>query len=441
MVKKPVVAIVGRPNVGKSTLFNRLVGGRVAIVENVPGVTRDRLYRDTDWRGREFTVVDTGGITDVPEGLEAEVRRHAEQAMAEAAVILFLVDARQGLTSDDLVIADILRRAERPVILVANKVEDFRDPSLLHEFYRLGLGDPFPISAAHGFNVGDLLDKVVELLPPEAGEEERQGTRVAIVGRPNVGKSSLVNRLLGQERVIVSATPGTTRDAVDTYFEVAGKEYVLIDTAGIRRKSRIAESTELYSVQRAFRAIDRADVVLLVLDATEGATAQDKRIGGYAHGRGKAAIIVVNKWDLVVKDGTTSDAYGRALRQELSFMDYAPLLFVSALTGRRVREILPAVDEAVAQARRRISTAVLNVVVRESVLLTPPPTVKGRPVKIYYATQVDVQPPTFVFFASDPDAIHFSYRRYLENQLRRAFGFQGTPLKLIFRARKGGRDI
>ncbi|MGI9952866.1 ribosome biogenesis GTPase Der [Moorellaceae bacterium AZ2] len=439
-MRKPVVAIVGRPNVGKSTLFNRLVGGRVAIVENVPGVTRDRLYRDTDWRGYEFTLVDTGGITDNPEGLESEVRRQAEQALAEAAVILFLVDARQGLTSDDFIIADILRRAERPVILVANKVEDFRDPSPLQEFYRLGLGDPFPISAAHGFNVGDLLDKVVELLPFRAGEEKKQGTRVAIVGRPNVGKSSLVNRLLGQERVIVSDTPGTTRDAVDTYFELAGREYILIDTAGIRRRSRIVESTELYSVQRAFRAIDRADVVLLVLDATEGVTAQDKKIGGYGHERGKAAIIVVNKWDLVAKDSMTFEAYRRAVRQELSFMDYAPVLFVSALTGQRVRQLLPAVDEAADQARRRISTGLLNSVVRESVLLTPPPTIKGHPVKIYYATQVDIQPPAFVFFASDPEAIHFSYRRYLENQLRQAFGFQGTPLKLIFRASKGGRE-
>lgn len=434
-----MVAIVGRPNVGKSTLFNRLVGGRIAIVEDVPGVTRDRLYHDTDWQGYEFTLVDTGGITDKPEGLETEVRKQAEQALSEADVILFLVDAREGLTADDFAIADILRRAERPVILVANKVDNFEDLSILQEFYRLGLGDPFPISAAHGLNIGELLDKIVELLPRKIEEESRQGTRVAIVGRPNVGKSSLVNRLLGEERVIVSEIPGTTRDAIDTYFRRGDKEYILIDTAGIRRRSRILETTERYSVQRAFKAIDRADVVLLVLDATEGVTEQDKKIAGYGHQRGKGAIIVVNKWDLIPKDSHTLDHYRKGVLQELYFMDYAPVLFISALTGQRVHQVLPTVDEVIAQARHRVSTGLLNSVIQESVLLTPPPTVKGRAAKIYYATQVDVQPPTFVFFVNDPEAIHFSYRRYLENQLRQAFGFQGTPLRLIFRA-KGGRE-
>lgn len=438
-MSKPVVAIVGRPNVGKSTLFNRLVGRRIAIVEDVPGVTRDRLYHDTDWQGYEFTLADTGGITDKPEGLETEVRKQAEQALSEADVILFVVDVREGLTADDFAIADILRRSERPVILVANKVDNFEDLSILQEFYRLGLGDPFPISAAHGLNVGDLLDKIVELLPHKIEEESRQGTRVAIVGRPNVGKSSLVNRLLGEDRVIVSEIPGTTRDAIDTYFRKGDKEYILIDTAGIRRRSRIVEATERYSVQRAFKAIDRADIVLLVLDATEGVTEQDKKIAGYGHERGKGSIIVVNKWDLIPKDSHTLDHYRKAVLQELYFMDYAPVLFISALTGQRVHQILPTVDEVIAQARHRVSTGLLNSVIRESVWLTPPPTVKGRAAKIYYATQVDVHPPTFVFFVNDPEAVHFSYRRYLENQLRQAFGFQGTPLKLIFRA-KGGRE-
>lgn len=439
-MNKPVVAIVGRPNVGKSTLFNRLVGMRVAIVEDVPGVTRDRLYQDTDWQGREFTLVDTGGITGRPEGLETEVRRQAELALLEADVILFLVDVREGLTADDFAVADLLRRSEKPVILVANKVDDFRDLSFLQEFYRLGLGEPFPISASHGLNIGDLLDKIVQLLPPKAGEEEtRHSTRVAIVGRPNVGKSSLVNRLLGEERVIVSDIPGTTRDAVDTYLRRDDKAYTLIDTAGIRRRSRIGGTTERYGVQRALRAIDRAEVVLLVLDATEGVTEQDKKIAGYGHDKGKGAIIVVNKWDLIPKDSRTLDHYRKAVWQELYFMDYAPVLFISALTGQRVNQVLPTVDEVIAQARQRVSTGLLNSVVRESVWLTPPPTVKGRAAKIYYATQVDVQPPTFVFFVNDPEALPASYRGYLEKQLRQAFGFRGTPLRLIFRTR-GGRE-
>jgi GTP-binding protein len=435
---KPVVAIVGRPNVGKSTLFNRITGARVAIVEDTPGVTRDRLYHDADWRGRQFTLVDTGGIaarSDDP--LVVQVRRQAETALEEADVILFVVDARTGLTADDDEVAELLRRSGRPVILVANKVEDFSDPTLIHEFYRLGLGDPLPISAIHGLNIGDLLDRIVDLLPESAAEEDGMALKVAVVGRPNVGKSSIVNRLLGEERVIVSELPGTTRDAIDTYIRQGEREYILIDTAGMRRKSRIADPTEHYSVLRALKAVERADVVLVVLDGTEGVTEQDKKIAGYGHEQGKASIIIVNKWDLVPKDDKTMARYEEMIREELSFMSYAPILFISALTGQRVGRILPAIDAVGAEASRHVATSTLNSIVQEAVMLTPPPAVKGQAVKIFYATQVKVNPPTFIFFCNRPEDVHFSYQRYLENQLRQAFGFEGTPLRLLFRRSKG----
>ncbi|MDK2820252.1 MAG: GTPase [Clostridia bacterium] len=430
---KPIVAIVGRPNVGKSTLFNRIAGGRVAIVENTPGVTRDRIYRDTEWSGRQFILVDTGGIAQIDDPLIKQVRYQAKQALEQADVILFLVDARTGITSDDEEIANLLRRSGRPVILVANKVEDFSDQSLLNEFYSLGLGDPIPISAAHGLNTGDLLDKVVELLPEEVDDEEEKATKIAVVGRPNVGKSSLVNRLIGEERVIVSDIPGTTRDAIDTYFRKGDKEYILIDTAGIRRKSRISVSTEHYSVLRALRAIERADVVLLIIDGTEGVTEQDKKIAGYGHEKGKASIIVVNKWDIVDKDDKTIIRYTEAIRDQLSFMAYAPILFISALTGQRVNRVLENVDAVAEEAYKRVSTSILNNILQEAVILTPPPSVKGQKIKFYYATQVKIKPPTFVFFTNRPDDVHFSYKRYLENQIRQAFGFEGTPINLIFR--------
>ncbi|NLW07165.1 MAG: ribosome biogenesis GTPase Der [Clostridia bacterium] len=436
-MSKPVVAIIGRPNVGKSTLFNRLTGGRVAIVENTPGITRDRLYRDAEWCGRSFTLVDTGGIAaQVDDPLLAQVRRQAEQALQQADIILFMVDARAALTADDEEVALILRRAGRPVILVANKVEDFSNPAALHEFYRLGLGEPFPISAAHGMNIGDLLDKIVAMLPEVTEQEEKDSLRVAVVGRPNVGKSSLVNRLLGEERVIVSEVPGTTRDAIDSHIHFAGKEYVLIDTAGMRRKSRINASVEYYSVLRALRAVDRADIVLLVLDATEGVTEQDKKIAGYSHEQGKAAIILANKWDLLSKDDKTAAEYEEQIRQQLIFMSYAPVIFVSALTGQRVQRILPAIEAAGEAATRRINTAALNSLLQEAVLLNPPSSVKGQAVKINYATQVKVKPPTFLFFTNRPHDIHFSYQRYLENKLRESFGFEGTPIKIIFRRNK-----
>lgn len=434
---KPVVAIVGRPNVGKSTLFNRITGGRVAIVENTPGVTRDRLYRDTEWCGIHFILVDTGGIASrLDDPLLSQVRFQAEQALCEAAVIIFLVDAREGITADDEEVADILRRSGRPVLLVANKVEDFIETGGFQDFYRLGLGEPHPVSAVHGLNIGDLLDKVIEKLPAAPEKQETDPLKVAVVGRPNVGKSSLVNRILGEQRVIVSSLPGTTRDAIDTYFRRGEREYVLIDTAGMRRKSRVADSTEHYSILRALKAIERADIVLIVLDAAHGVTEQDKRIAGYSHEHGKGAIIIINKWDLITKDDKTMAAYEKTIRSDLAFMSYAPILFVSALTGQRVAKVLPAIDAVGEASVMRVPTGTLNNILQEALLLNPPPPAKGQNVRIYYASQVRVKPPTFVLFSNRPADIHFSYRRYLDNHLRKAFNFEGTPLRLLFRRSK-----
>lgn len=434
---KPVVAIVGRPNVGKSTLFNRLVGNRVAIVEDEPGITRDRLYRDTEWAGRVFTLVDTGGLDFAGSGdIPRQVRRQVELAIEEADVILFLVDARAGLTSTDEDTAALLRRTRKPVLLVANKVEDFQRPGQLAEFYRLGLGEPIPVSAAQGMNTGDLLDRLVSVLPPETGEEEEADTiRIAVIGRPNVGKSSLVNAILGEERVIVSEIPGTTRDAIDTWFEREGQRYILVDTAGIRRKSRIEEAVEKYSVIRSFKAVDRCEVALVVLDALEGVTDQDKRIAGYAHEQGKASVLVVNKWDLVDKDSHTHQRFTELIRRELAFMTYAPVVFVSALTRKRISRLLEMVNLVAQQQCLRISTSDLNRLIRDAVLRNPPPAAKNKRLKIFYATQGGVKPPTFILFVNDPELMHFSYLRYLENQLRAAFGFEGTPIRFILRQR------
>ncbi|MFZ5644167.1 MAG: ribosome biogenesis GTPase Der [Bacillota bacterium] len=436
-MNKPIVAIVGRPNVGKSTLFNRIVGERLAIVENIPGVTRDRLYQDAEWAGRTFTLIDTGGL-DFNDDNEiiSNVRKQAELAIDEADVIVFVVDARSGLTSNDEEIARILRKTDKPVILVANKVEHFENIDYM-EFFKLGLEEPIPVSAAEGLNTGDLLDEVVEKLPEiEEAPEDREIIKIAVIGRPNVGKSSLVNRILGQERVIVSDIPGTTRDAIDTYFEHSGRGYILIDTAGIRRKSRIDLSTERYSVIRSLRAVDRSDVVLLVIDAVDGVTEQDKKIAGYAHEQGKASVILVNKWDLIKKDDRTADKYTREVREELGFVRYAPVLFVSALSGQRVIKILQAVDSVAENYSLRVSTPGLNNLVRESVMQNPPPSYKTRRLKIYYASQNGVKPPKFVFFINDPDLAHFSYMRYLENQIRSAYGFQGTPIRFLLRRKK-----
>jgi GTP-binding protein len=432
---KPVVAIVGRPNVGKSTLFNRIVGGRVAIVEGEPGVTRDRLYKDAEWSGRSFTLVDTGGLDFQESGeIIQGVRRQVELAIREADAVLFVVDARAGLQTDDEEVASIVRRADRPAILVANKVERYDSPGQVYDFYRLGLGDPIPVSAAEGLNTGDMLDRLVELLPPETEDDYSPDTvRIAVIGRPNVGKSSLVNSLLGEERVIVSNIPGTTRDAIDTAFERDGRHYVIIDTAGMRRRSRIDRPTEKYSVIRSLRAVDRSDVVLMVLDAVEGVTDQDKRIAGYAHEGGKASVVVVNKWDLVEKDDRTMNRYTERIRRELGFMQYAPLIFTSAITGKRVPKVLELVDFVAEQHSMRIGTPDLNALIKEATAQNPPPSDKNRRLKILYATQGGVKPPKFILFANAPELMHFSYLRYLENQLRSAYGFEGTPIRFALR--------
>ncbi len=434
---KPVVAIVGRPNVGKSTLFNRLAGARKAIVEDIPGVTRDRLYDSSDWAGREFVIIDTGGIRfDEGEIFTREVKLQAEIAIEEADVIVFVVDAKDGITHEDEQVADLLRKSKKPVVVAANKVEKFNKQMEYFEFYNLGLGDPVPVSAMHGMNTNELLDAVVDKFGPASNyAEDEDAIKIAVVGRPNVGKSSLVNSLLGEERVIVSDVPGTTRDAIDTPFQYAGNKYILIDTAGIRKKSRIKEATEKYSVIRALKSVERADVVLILLDASEGVIEQDKRIAGFVHEQGKANVLVVNKWDLVEKDGSTMTRFDRDIREELKFLAYSPILYVSALTRKRIFKVLELVDFVAEQHNRRINTAELNQIVNEAMLLNPLPGGGGKKVKIYYATQVTTAPPTFVFFSNHAEMVHFSYLRYLENVLRKNFGFEGSPIRLVVRNR------
>ena len=443
---KPIVAIVGRENVGKSTLFNRIIGARHAIVEDTPGITRDRLYRDAEWLDREFTLIDTGGIKfNTEEGvIYGKVRQQAELAIEEASVIILVVDISAGLTTEDEEVAALLRRSGKPVVVAVNKADDFVDPEKmlpLYDFYSLAVGDLVPVSAMHALNIGDLLDAVISYLPP-AEEDDGEGdvVRLALIGRPNVGKSSLVNRLLGQERVIVSDIPGTTRDAIDTRLTRDGREYVIIDTAGMRRKSRIGEPAEHYSVSRALNAIDRSDVCVLVIDASTGIKEQDKHIAGYAHEAGKGLLVLVNKWDLPEKETNTMKRFDDDLKEELSFAGYALTLFVSAKTGQRCDRILPLVDFISEQCSRRVTTAQLNEVVREAVALNVPPTDKGRRLKVLYATQVGTKPPKFVFFLNDPELMHFSYARYLENKLREAFGFAGTPISLMWRKREKEED-
>ncbi|HHV16282.1 MAG TPA: ribosome biogenesis GTPase Der [Gelria sp.] len=436
---KPVVAIVGRPNVGKSTLFNHLIGKRKAIVEDIPGVTRDRLYDNTDWAGREFIIIDTGGLRFEEGDIFArEIKLQVEIAIEEADVIVFVLDAREGLSTEDEQVADLLRRSGKPVVLAANKVENFDRQLDYYEFYQLGLGDPIPISAMHGLNTNDLLDQVIaKFAPPKEYEEDDNAIKLAIVGRPNVGKSSLVNALLGEQRVIVSDIPGTTRDAIDTPFRYNNIDYILIDTAGIRRKSRIKEATEKYSVIRALKSIERADVVLTMLDATEGVSEQDQRIAGYVHEAGRANIIVVNKWDLVEKDGQTMNKFDKDIREDLKFLAYAPIMYISALTKKRIFQVLELVYFVAEQHNRRITTSELNRVVNEATMLNPLPGGGGKKVKIYYATQVRTAPPTFVFFSNQPKMVHFSYLRYLENVLRENFGFEGSPIRLLVRQKTG----
>jgi GTP-binding protein len=450
---KPIVALVGRPNVGKSTLFNRLVGQRQAIVEDLPGTTRDRLYGDAEWTGAQFVVVDTGGIEPLKErggrpeplsdplasaskGFVTEIRMQAELAIEEADVILFLVDAKEGMTAADEDVATMLRGTDKPVILVANKADNAERRMNALEFYALGLGDPHPISAYHGTGTGDLLDVVVEHLPRVSVEEEDDDAlRIAIVGRPNVGKSSILNALLGQERAIVSDIAGTTRDAVDTHLTWEGQEVVLVDSAGIRRRGRIERGIEKYSVMRALRAIGRSDVVLLVLDATEGVTAQDAHIGGYILEEGRSLIIVVNKWDAIEKDTHTMAEYNKSLRSELKFLDYVPVLYLSALTRQRVNQIIPTALRVKEEREMRLPTGELNRLLQDAIAASPPKTFKGRRARFYYVTQADVDPPTFVFFVNDPRAVHFTYMRYLENKIRERYPYEGTPIRLKLRGK------
>lgn len=436
---KPVVAVVGRPNVGKSTLFNALAGQKIAIVKDTPGVTRDRIYADVSWLDKEFTMIDTGGIEpDSKDIILSQMREQAQIAIDTADVILFITDVRQGPQDADSKVADMLRRSAKPVVLAVNKADNYEKflPDV-YEFYNLGIGEPFPISASSRQGLGDLLDEVVSHFPEGTGmEEEDERPRIAIVGKPNVGKSSILNKLAGENRAIVSDIAGTTRDAIDSTVVYDGREYVFIDTAGLRRKSKIKEELERYSIIRAVTAVERADVVLMVIDAVEGATEQDAKIAGIAHERGKGVIIVVNKWDAIEKNDKTMREYENKIRQILSFMPYAEIMYVSALTGQRLNKLYERIDMVIANQTMRIATGVLNEILMEAVAMQQPPSDKGKRLKLYYMTQVSIKPPTFVIFVNDKQLMHFSYTRYLENKIREAFGFRGTALKFFIRERK-----
>ena len=431
----PVVAIVGRPNVGKSTIFNRLVGERVAIVEDKPGVTRDRLYGKGEWLTRTFHVIDTGGIEfGETDEILTQMRYQAELAIDEADVIVMIVDGRTGITDADQELARMLNRTGKPVVLGVNKIDNPEMRADIYDFYRLGLGDPFPLSGTHGLGLGDLLEEVVRHFPQQEEEDDQDDViRVAIIGRPNVGKSSLTNAILGEERVIVSEIAGTTRDAVDTPFERDGQNYILIDTAGMRKRGKVYENTEKYSVMRAMRAIEESDVVMVVLNGEEGIIEQDKKIAGYAHEAGRGVIIVVNKWDAVEKDDKTMQRFTALIREEFKYLDYAPILYVSAKTKQRVHTILPKVNEVAEAHSLRIPTSVLNDLITDATVRTPPPSDNGKRLKINYATQASVKPPTFILFVNDPELMHFSYERYIENKIREAFVFEGTPIRILTR--------
>ena len=433
---KPLIAIVGRPNVGKSMLFNKLVGQRLSIVEDTPGVTRDRLYAEAEWRNRKFDLVDTGGIEPSADSqILAFMRQQAEIAIQHATVILFVCDIKTGLTASDQEVANMLLRSGKPIVLAVNKMDSTGVPDpVFYEFYNLGLGDPIAVSAVHGHGTGDLLDACMEYFPPEDGEEEEDDViKVAIIGKPNVGKSSLVNRILGEQRVIVSDMAGTTRDAVDSYFENEKGKYLLIDTAGMRKKSKVDDRIEKFSVLRATMAIERADVCLILVDANEGVTEQDTKVAGLAHEAGKACIIVVNKWDAIEKDDKTMDHMRQDIRRDLSYMTYAPIVFISALTGQRVDRLFDLINYVNDQASLRITTGMLNTVLADATARVQPPTDKGRRLKIYYMTQIGIKPPHFVCFCNDAKLFHFSYQRYLENQIRSTFGLEGTPVRLTIR--------
>ena len=435
-MSKPVVAIVGKPNVGKSTFFNYIVGQRISIVEDTPGVTRDRVYADTNWRGRDFTLIDTGGIEPESEDIIiSQMRTQANIAIDIADVIIFLTDVKQGVTAADSEIALMLKKSKKPIVLVCNKADNIGNkPDEIYEFYNLGIGEPYAVSAANALGIGDVLDAVYEYFPSEEeNNNDDEIIKVAIIGKPNVGKSSLVNKILGEERVIVSNIAGTTRDAIDSYFENEFGKYVFIDTAGIRRKSKVTEKIEKYSVMRTMFAIERADVCLMMIDATEGVTDQDAKIAGEAHEAGKGIIIVINKWDEIEKDNGTFESFKKDVYNKLAYLTYAPIIFISAKTGQRVNKLYEMINEVASQNAMRVSTAVLNEVINEAIAITQPPTDKGKRLKILYATQATTKPPTFVIFVNNKDLFHFSYERYLVNHIRKEFGLQGTPVRIITR--------
>ncbi|HIU80833.1 MAG TPA: ribosome biogenesis GTPase Der [Candidatus Coproplasma excrementipullorum] len=434
----PLVAIVGRPNVGKSTFFNKVVGRKVSITEDRPGVTRDRLYADAEWRGKNFSLVDTGGIElKSDDTMWKEIKKQAEVAIDTAQVILFFVDGREGLTSSDYDVADMLRRSKKPVILVVNKIDEYSEDKIF-EFYSLGLGEPFPVSSEHSTGIGDVLDEAVSWFEKYENEED-DSIKIAVVGKPNAGKSSLVNKLLGFERSIVTDIAGTTRDAIDTKFTYDDRKYTIIDTAGIRKKSKVEDDVEYYSVMRAFDAVRRADVCLLVVDSTEGLTEQDTKIIGYVHEQGKPSVIVMNKWDLIEKDTHTINKFEDKLKEDLKFMDYFKSIYVSAKTGQRTEKIMAAVDEVYANAHFRVPTGTLNDLISDTIRANEPPSYNGRRLKVYYSSQVSVAPPTFVLFVNSTDLLHFSYERFLENTLRKCFNFEGTPIRIVTRER-GDKD-
>lgn len=433
----PTIAIVGRPNVGKSTIFNRIAGERISIVEDVPGVTRDRIYATGEWLGREFSIIDTGGIDLGDEPFMDQIKHQAEIAIDEADVIIFLASAREGVTDADELVARILFRSHKPVILAVNKVDNPEMRSDIYEFYSLGLGDPYPVSGSHGIGLGDVLDEAVKHFNTEVEEEDDSVIKFSLIGRPNVGKSSLINAILGEDRVIVSEIEGTTRDAIDTHFVAEnGQEFTMIDTAGMRKRGKVYENTEKYSVMRAMRAIERSDVVLMVLNAEEGIREQDKRVAGYAYEAGRGMIIVVNKWDLVEKETNTMRDFEQEIRDEFQYLDFAPIIFVSAKTKQRLNKLPELIEEVSMSQNLRVPSAVLNDIIMDAVAINPTPTDKGKRLKIFYATQVAVKPPTFVIFVNEEELMHFSYNRFLENQIRKAFAFEGTPIRIIPRRRK-----
>lgn len=439
-MSKPLVAIVGRPNVGKSTFFNRIVGQRISIVEDTPGVTRDRLYADAEWCGHSFTLIDTGGLEIKSEDVMwSHIRAQAQIAVETADVIVFMLDGKTGLTHEDYEVAAYLRKSRKPILLVVNKLDN-NEQHLLYDFYELGLGEPIGISAGQAKGLGDVLDEIVKLTGKYETEEKEEALKIAVVGKPNAGKSSLVNKLLGYDRVIVSDIAGTTRDAIDTRIKIGDKEYILIDTAGIRRKRSVEEDLEQYSVMRSLGAVRRADVCLIVIDSSEELSEQDVKIAGYVHEQGKPSVVVMNKWDVVEKDTYTIEKYNRKLKEELKFMDYFIPTYVSAKTGKRVDNLIKLAERAYENASRRVSTGLLNDVLREAILTNEPPSKNGKRLKIYYVTEVSANPPTFVIFVNDDTLMHFSYRRYLENALRRSFDFEGTPIRLVIR-NKNEKDL